>query len=102
MQPGADDLKALEARQDPRLITARNFDVGDNVVYPHHGAGVVMKKEPKELLGEERRDYLTIKILHNQKLRILFIMHGLDRIGKNSGINMNSGFLVDELGCVHG
>ena len=43
----------------------RDFDVGDNVVYPHHGAGVVMKKEAKELLGGERRDYLTIQILHN-------------------------------------
>jgi CarD family transcriptional regulator len=33
-------------------------------VYPHHGAGVVLKKESKELLGESR-EYLTIKILHN-------------------------------------
>jgi CarD family transcriptional regulator len=41
-----------------------DFEVGDNVVYPHHGAGVVQKKETKSLLGEER-DYLTIKILHN-------------------------------------
>ena len=41
-----------------------DFEVGDNVVYPHHGAGVVKKKETKSLLGEER-DYLTIKILHN-------------------------------------
>jgi CarD family transcriptional regulator len=40
------------------------FEVGDNVVYPHHGAGVVLKKETKDLLGE-KRDYLTIKILHN-------------------------------------
>jgi CarD family transcriptional regulator, regulator of rRNA transcription len=38
--------------------------MGDNVVYPHHGAGVVIRKESKELLGE-KRDYLTIKILHN-------------------------------------
>ena len=41
-----------------------DYAVGDNVVYPHHGAGVVLKKETKQLLGE-RRDYLTIKILHN-------------------------------------
>jgi CarD family transcriptional regulator len=41
-----------------------DFDEGDNVVYPHHGAGVVLKKESKQLLGE-KRDYLTIKILHN-------------------------------------
>jgi CarD family transcriptional regulator, regulator of rRNA transcription len=40
------------------------FEVGDNVVYPHHGAGVVLKKETKDLLGE-KREYLTIKILHN-------------------------------------
>jgi CarD family transcriptional regulator len=40
------------------------FELGDNVVYPHHGAGVVLRKETKDLLGE-KRDYLTIKILHN-------------------------------------
>jgi CarD family transcriptional regulator len=40
------------------------FEVGDNVVYPHHGAGKVIRKEQKEILGE-RREYLTIKILHN-------------------------------------
>jgi CarD family transcriptional regulator len=34
------------------------------VVYPHHGAGKVVKKEQKEVLGETR-EYLTIKILHN-------------------------------------
>ncbi|MFL5870960.1 MAG: CarD family transcriptional regulator [Solirubrobacterales bacterium] len=40
------------------------FAEGDNVVYPHHGAGVVIKKESRDLMGE-KRDYLTIKILHN-------------------------------------
>ena len=40
------------------------FDLGDNVVYPHHGAGKVVKKEMKKIFGEER-EYLTIKILHN-------------------------------------
>jgi CarD family transcriptional regulator len=40
------------------------FDVGDSVVYPHHGAGKVLRKEKKEVLGESRV-YLTIKILHN-------------------------------------
>jgi CarD family transcriptional regulator len=38
--------------------------VGDHVVYPHHGAGKVLKKEKKEVLGEKRQ-YLTIQILHN-------------------------------------
>ena len=40
------------------------FEEGDNVVYPHHGAGVVLKKESRDLMGE-KREYLTIKILHN-------------------------------------
>ena len=40
------------------------FDVGDKVVYPHHGAGTVVKKETREVLGE-KREYLTIQILHN-------------------------------------
>ncbi len=33
-------------------------------MYPHHGAGQVLKKETKDILGE-KREYLTIKILHN-------------------------------------
>jgi len=40
------------------------FEIGDNVVYPHHGAGKVLRKEQKNILGESR-EYLTIKILHN-------------------------------------
>jgi CarD family transcriptional regulator len=40
------------------------YDVGDKVVYPHHGAGTVVKKEQREVLGE-KREYLTIRILHN-------------------------------------
>ena len=40
------------------------YAVGDKVVYPHHGAGTVVKKEKREVLGQQR-EYLTIKILHN-------------------------------------
>ena len=47
-----------------REIECIDFEVGDNVVYPHHGAGQVLKKEQKQVLGEIR-EYLTIKILHN-------------------------------------
>jgi CarD family transcriptional regulator len=41
-----------------------DFQVGDSVVYPHHGAGKVLRKEMKDVLGE-KREYLTVKILHN-------------------------------------
>lgn len=41
-----------------------DFQVGDHVVYPHHGAGVVKSRAPRDVLGEQR-EYLKIRILHN-------------------------------------
>src|SRR5258708_17707947 len=34
-----------------------SFDVGDKVVYPHHGAAVIEKREKREAFGE-KREYL--------------------------------------------
>jgi RNA polymerase-interacting CarD/CdnL/TRCF family regulator len=53
------DVEDLEIEREPAV-----YEIGDQVVYPHHGAGKVLKKEMKEVLGENR-EYLTIKILHN-------------------------------------
>jgi CarD family transcriptional regulator len=47
-----------------REIEHIEYEIGDHVVYPHHGAGKVLKKEMKDILGE-KREYLTIQILHN-------------------------------------
>ena len=58
MEEHLKDLEAAEA------IAHIEFEIGDSVVYPHHGAGRVIRKEQKEVLGESR-EYLTIKILHN-------------------------------------
>ena len=54
----------MEDLETTREIEQIEFEVDDNVVYPHHGAGKVLKKETKEIFGE-KREYLTIKILHN-------------------------------------
>ncbi|GAC1437968.1 MAG: RNA polymerase-binding transcription factor CarD [Solirubrobacteraceae bacterium] len=54
-------MEDLEAVREVEFI---EFELGDNVVYPHHGAGKVQGKEIKEIFGE-KREYLTIKILHN-------------------------------------
>jgi CarD family transcriptional regulator len=58
MEEHSEELETIEPAQ------VIQFEVGDSVVYPHHGAGQVVRKEDKEVLGE-RREYLTIKILHN-------------------------------------
>jgi CarD family transcriptional regulator len=43
------------------------YRVGDKVVYPHHGAGTVVKKDKREVLGQ-KREYLTIRIAHNDMI----------------------------------
>jgi len=43
---------------DTEFGEAGLFEIGDKVVYPHHGAGTVVKKEKREILGEVR-EYLT-------------------------------------------
>ena len=55
-----EQLDELESGPAPNI----EFEIGDSVVYPHHGAGKVLRKEVREILGESR-EYLTIKILHN-------------------------------------
>ena len=57
------DEQLLEDFEAP-VIENIAFECGDHVVYPHHGAGKVLKKELRKMFGEER-EYLTIKILHN-------------------------------------
>jgi CarD family transcriptional regulator len=41
------------------------FDVGDEVVYPHHGAAVIEKVEQRELLGEQR-EYYILKLAYGE------------------------------------
>jgi CarD family transcriptional regulator len=60
-ETATEQIEDIEITREAEHI---EFEIGDNVVYPHHGAGQVIKKEQKEILGEVR-EYLTIKILHN-------------------------------------
>lgn len=53
------------------------YEVGDKVVYPHHGAGTVVNKERRDVLGQ-KREYLTIQILHND----MTVMVPVDNAGK--------------------
>jgi CarD family transcriptional regulator len=77
-----------------------NFEVGDNVVYPHHGAGVVLKKETKDLMGE-KRDYLTINILHNNMTVMVPCENasraGLRRVIDEVQVKKVIGVLTDEV-----
>ncbi len=41
------------------------FDVGDRVVYPHHGAAIVRKKEMRKAFGE-KKEYLVLEMAHGE------------------------------------
>jgi CarD family transcriptional regulator len=81
-------------------VPACNFEVGDTVVYPHLGAGVVLEKETKDLLGENR-DYLTIQILHNSMTAMVPCENadtaGLRRAIDGEQVEKVIGVLTDEV-----
>jgi len=91
-----EQLEDLEATVEVEHI---DFEIGDNVVYPHHGAGKVLKKEQKDVLGE-RREYLTIKILHNDMTVMVptenAAIAGLRRVIDEETVKRVLGVLQDE------
>ncbi len=70
------------------------------MVYPHHGAGQVIKKEDKNILGEVKQ-YLTIKILHNDMTVMVPCENagkaGLRRIIDEEAIKKVLGVLQDDV-----
>ena len=42
-----------------------SYDVGDRVVYPHHGAAVVERKEMREAFGSQT-EYLVLRMAHGE------------------------------------
>jgi len=41
------------------------FNVGDRVVYPHHGAAIIKRKENRDAFGEVR-EYLVLEMVHGE------------------------------------
>jgi CarD family transcriptional regulator len=76
----------------------RVFNIGDKVVYPHHGAGTVVQKETKEVLGEQR-EYLTIKILHND-MTVMVPADNVDKAGLRKVIGEDT--VEEVLGVIQG
>lgn len=46
------------------------FNIGDKVVYPMHGAGVIVAIEEKEILGEERKYYVMQMPIGDMKVMV--------------------------------
>ena len=55
------------------------FNVGDKVVYPMHGAGMVESIEEKQILGETRAYYI-VRIKHGN-MQVMVPVKGAENVG---------------------
>jgi CarD family transcriptional regulator len=55
------------------------FNIGDKVVYPMHGAGVIEAIEEKEILGE-RKKYYVMKLPIGE-MKVMIPMESIIRVG---------------------
>ncbi len=65
------------------------FEIGDKIVYPNHGAGVIDSIETKEFLGEEKEYYILKMPIGSMDISIpisnIDKMNIRDVIGKKEG-----------------
>ncbi len=61
------------------------FDVGDKVVYPHHGAAVIESREVIKAFGE-KREYLVLKLAYGE-LTLKVPADNTDEVGLREVIN---------------
>ncbi len=61
------------------------FDVGDKVVYPHHGAATIERRERKEAFGK-KQDYLVLRLAYGD-LTLMVPAENADHIGLRDVIN---------------
>ena len=55
------------------------FSIGDKVVYPMHGAGMVESIEEKQILGETR-SYYIVRIKHGN-MQVMVPVNGAEAVG---------------------
>ena len=68
------------------------YRVGDTVVYPHHGAAVIEKREKRNLAGEER-DYLVLRLTYGD-LTLMVPADATDEVGLRNVVSKKE---VDEV-----
>jgi len=68
------------------------FKVGDRVVYPHHGAAVIERKEMREVFGE-KKEYLVLRVAHGD-LTLSVPSDKVDEVGMRPPISAED---VDDL-----
>ena len=70
------------------------FSIGDKIVYPMHGAGVIESIEEKEILGEKKRYYVMKMPVGDMK--VMIPINNVDGIGIRDVIDKNDADKVFE------
>ncbi len=60
----------LRLRRLPYMEVDYLFQIGDNIVYPMHGAGIIKAIEEKEILGEKQQYYVIKMLMGNMEVMI--------------------------------
>ncbi len=76
---------AHPARDPPATPGGTVFDIGDKVVYPHHGAAVVERRETKEAFGK-KQEYLVLRLAYGD-LTLMVPADNTDGVGLREVIN---------------
>ncbi|WP_442870411.1 CarD family transcriptional regulator [Aneurinibacillus sp. Ricciae_BoGa-3] len=66
----------------------RLFRIGDKIVYPMHGAGVIEAIEEKEVLGQKQKYYVMKMPVGN--MQVMIPMAKLEQLGVRSVIDMDA------------
>lgn len=64
------------------------FNIGDKVVYPMHGAGIIEAIEEKEILGDKKKYYVMNIPVGDMK--VMVPMDNVQRVGLRDVIEMNA------------
>lgn len=60
----------LRLRSLPYMEVDYLFQIGDNIVYPMHGAGIIKAIEEKEISGEKQQYYVIKMLISNMQVMI--------------------------------
>ncbi|MEA2058373.1 MAG: CarD family transcriptional regulator [Actinomycetota bacterium] len=77
-KPAAKKTSAAKSTPAAKKPVKAPFHVGDKVVYPHHGAATIIKKERIEFSGE-KQDYFVLEIVTDQLIVRVPVANAIER-----------------------
>jgi CarD family transcriptional regulator len=77
-KPAGKKTPAPKIKPPPKKPVKVPFHVGDKVVYPHHGAATIIKKEKIEFDGE-KQDYFVLEIVTDQLIVRVPVVNAIER-----------------------